>query len=292
MSKNKSSLTNFDECSPFFILGNPRSGTSMFRMMLNSHPEMVVPPECGFLEWLHSDFSDFAPETKGYEQFAKSVCASKKFETWEIEYSQLLETLFEYSPQNYRELCLCVYLSYAKKLRKRVVRVGDKNNYYMKRLNVLDDRFPLSKKIFILRDGRDVACSYLKLNEVKRTSEYYPNLSSNIREIAEEWRKNAESAAAYEKSGALVVKYEDLLSQANVVLKEVCSYLSIYYSESMLDFAQNNDEPVSFLQWKGKTTLDIQSDNKGNYKTVLSDTECAEFEDVAGEMLKFHGYMS
>ena len=32
-----------------FILGNPRSGTSLFRLMLNSHSMINATPECGFL---------------------------------------------------------------------------------------------------------------------------------------------------------------------------------------------------------------------------------------------------
>ena len=33
----------------FFIIGSQRSGTTMFRLMLNQHPELAVPFECGFI---------------------------------------------------------------------------------------------------------------------------------------------------------------------------------------------------------------------------------------------------
>ena len=41
---------------PFFILGNPRSGTTLLRLMLNNHPSVAVPMECGFAVWLHDSY--------------------------------------------------------------------------------------------------------------------------------------------------------------------------------------------------------------------------------------------
>src|ERR1700749_3822350 len=32
------------------IVGSPRSGTTLLRFMLDSHPEMAIPPETGFLK--------------------------------------------------------------------------------------------------------------------------------------------------------------------------------------------------------------------------------------------------
>jgi hypothetical protein len=31
------------------IVGSPRSGTTLLRFMLDSHPELAIPPETGFL---------------------------------------------------------------------------------------------------------------------------------------------------------------------------------------------------------------------------------------------------
>src|SRR5690242_21623862 len=32
-----------------FIVGVPRSGTTLLRLMLDSHPQLAIPPETGFL---------------------------------------------------------------------------------------------------------------------------------------------------------------------------------------------------------------------------------------------------
>src|SRR6185437_10887754 len=36
-------------CPMTIIVGSPRSGTTLLRLMLDSHPELTIPPETGFL---------------------------------------------------------------------------------------------------------------------------------------------------------------------------------------------------------------------------------------------------
>jgi len=44
--------------NPIFIIGNPRLGTSLLRVILNAHPNLVIPPECGFAMWLYPQFKN------------------------------------------------------------------------------------------------------------------------------------------------------------------------------------------------------------------------------------------
>ena len=41
-----------------FIIGNPRSGTSLLRLMLTCHPEIVIPPESHFFLWLEEKYGE------------------------------------------------------------------------------------------------------------------------------------------------------------------------------------------------------------------------------------------
>ncbi|MBO1520735.1 sulfotransferase [Oceanisphaera pacifica] len=274
----------------FFILGNPRSGTTLFRLMLNSHPDIIVPPECGFAEWFINDFSDVILNKKTYRTFAEAVCKCRKFETWGVSYDDLIKVIYYYSPKSYMDLCTCVYLSYANKFNKKPLLIGDKNNYYINKVERLSVFFPSSKKIFIIRDGRDVASSYFKLAKISRESRYFPELSDSISEIAYQWLKSANSALKYKSKGAIIIRYEDLIANPEVVLNDVCCYLNISYSPIMLKYYESNDEPVEFLAWKEKTQRAIMPENKGGYLTELTRHQIREFEVVAGPALKIFGY--
>src|SRR5271165_110540 len=43
------------------IVGVPRSGTTLLRFMLDSHPNLAIPPETGFLAWPLHWFTMVAP---------------------------------------------------------------------------------------------------------------------------------------------------------------------------------------------------------------------------------------
>ena len=44
-------MSNLSEM-PIFIVGNPRSGTTLLRYMISSHPRLHIPSETGFLPYL------------------------------------------------------------------------------------------------------------------------------------------------------------------------------------------------------------------------------------------------
>ena len=44
----------------FFVIGSPRSGTTLLRLMLNKNVKLSVPPEAGFLVWLYDKYKNFA----------------------------------------------------------------------------------------------------------------------------------------------------------------------------------------------------------------------------------------
>ncbi|VVT06242.1 Sulfotransferase family protein [Marinobacter salarius] len=281
---------NMNFNSPFFILGNPRSGTSLFRLMLNNHPEIVVPPECGFAEWLYEEFGGEEMSESTYRQFLLKVFKTRKFETWELNFDEILYSIKTSKPSNYQELVREIYRGYARKFGKDSAYFGDKNNYYINNVEKLEKIFPNCKKIFIVRDGRDVACSYLELEHKNIDSIYSPNLTKDVTKIAREWCKSVAIMTSWTSGGAISIRYEDLVLDPNATLQKVCEFLNVAYSENMLDYYKNNDEPEEFKAWKGKTFEPIEGSSVGRYKRELSLEQLADFERISKEMLEKAGY--
>ena len=275
---------------PFFIFGNPRSGTSLFRLMLNSHPHMVVPPECGFVEWLYDDFGhkDLSPAV--YCDFISKLFDSRKFETWGMEKTALLSIIEDVRPESYQGLVREVYLAYARRNGKAVRVFGDKNNYYINKVEKVDGIFPGCKKLFIVRDGRDVACSYLELKGRDIDSDYRPNLPEKIEDIATEWKSSVDTMMHWVAKGALRIRYEDLVADPRKTLTDVCQFLGVEYSPEMLEFYKNNDEPDSFKGWKEKTFTPLAPGSISRYITDLTSAQRACFEAAAGDSLQTAGY--
>jgi len=283
-----------------FILGNPRSGTSLFRVMLNNHPNTICPPECGFAHWWLSKYSNWKMDDNSsirLEEFLNDLLISKKIETWQLLKEDLRKVITKRNPINYSELVDCIYLSYSKNINEIEV-IADKNNYYINYLNDLRRIWSNAKFIHIIRDGRDVACSYMEVEKLKTTSPYKPKLSTSISSIANEWQNNNKSILEFTsglaRQESFFIKYENLISDPINTLKMVCEFIEIKYSSKMLDYYKTNDnkriEPLQTLDWKKKTLEKPDSSKIGRYKYDLTKQQITEFNIIALNSLKLFRY--
>ncbi|MEE9342839.1 MAG: sulfotransferase [Gammaproteobacteria bacterium] len=276
--------------SQFFIIGNPRSGTTIFRLMLHAHPEICVPPECGFALWLYNEHRNWCRRDGSLDAVIQDILASRKMDTWEIDAVQLIAFVKQHKPDNYQEICNLVYRFYGQSIGKKIKIWGDKNNFYIDYIPTMKALFPACKLILITRDGRDVACSYRELNRKKITSDYAPVLPDTIDDIAREWSDNNNKALSFfnniNQDDVFIVRYEDLILNTRATLAGVTNFLGLDFSTNMLDYHKDESEPIEFLQWKHKVRERLDSSHIGRYKQFLSQADVRNFENIAGSMLQ------
>ena len=156
-------------------------------------------------------------------------------------------------------------------LAKNIHRWGDKNNFHIRKIPILHAIFPSAKFIFIVRDGRDVACSYQALANKQFQSIYAPKLPTEITSIAKEWCSNNRTAIddlkQLGKQQVLRIRYEDLVRNPQGVLDEVCRFLELIFDIEMLNYYHHNrmakQEPLDFLAWKAKTVQPLDTTSIG-----------------------------
>lgn len=282
-----------------FILGNPRSGTSLFRLMLNSHPNIVCPPESGFGHWWLAKYNDWSItdlESTRLNDFLRDLFSSKKFETWYLNKEEVREFILKRRPEDYAGLISCIYLAYGQNPDEIKV-LADKNNYYIHHIEDLEKIWPNSKYIHIIRDARDVACSYIDNAKLRTDSPYKPDLSTDIDFIANEWCENNQKIAFLKKSNPenyLLVKYEDLILNTMETLVRCTSFLNVDFSDQMLNYFKNSDvkkiEPIATIDWKRKTMEKPDKNRVKRYLTDLDDKQQKRFLDIAKSSLEEYGY--
>lgn len=281
------------------ILGNPRSGTSLLRLMLNGHPRIVAPPECGFLQWWHPKYNHWEANSRGsiLDDFIDDLKQSRKIETWNLNFDELKRLTLANHPRNYGELCSMVYLQYSRQQGKSVDTIVDKNNYYIHHLHQLLEIWPDSFFIHLIRDGRDVACSYKAMANLKSLSPYLPLLPSDIRSITKEWKSNNNNIIDFLKmvspSKIISLRYEDLVTNPKESLDEICNRLSLAYDDGMLHYfeAQSlNKEPLETMDWKIKTLQKPDPNNIYKYRKELTKGEIEVFNQEAADLLTLYNY--
>jgi hypothetical protein len=282
---------------PIFVIGNPRSGTTLLRLMLTCHRNIVIPPECGFAVWLYPNYKTWDAEKR--HLFAHDVLQCRKIETWNWQADGLAPFLETRAPQCYADAVALVYEWYGICQGRRVERWGDKNNYYLNHIATLHEMFPAALFVHIVRDGRSVACSYKRLATAQLESPYAPRLPTEVRDIAAEWVRNIGVInAGFRCVGAaqrFEMRFEDLLLAPERTLRAVCRFLDEPYDPEMLDYDKKNREtmlePAEFAGWKAKTLQPLLTSESQPYLVELTSAERSTFESVASAELMRYGYI-
>jgi hypothetical protein len=262
--------------------------------MLNAHPHVVAPPECGFIQWNFSAFSstDFS-DSHQRSLFADAVLASKKMETWGLQKEQLLKAFNQVPSPNYQSLCEAVFSAYAatRDQEKSPEVAVDKNNYYLDYLEEINRAMPHATYLHVVRDVRDVAVSYLEIERKKHQGQYAPKLATTAEEIAESWCENNERTTAFlADKKHLIVRYEDLLVRPEIELARVATFLGIGYDSQMTRYYEFNDEPKETLGWKQKTLQPVDPSRAGAFRRELDPEFGDKLWELAEQTLVKFGY--
>lgn len=287
---------------PLFVIGNPRSGTSLLRLMLSSHSRVLIPPECGFIVWLHDKYAQWTQastqDAQARSAFLDDLNACKKFDTWGLAREQVETTILALQPQSYAALCGAVVFAYARAQGKDISLWGDKNNFYTQCVDTLIGLYPAARFLHIVRDGRDVAVSYREVMRSSSSSPYAPHLNTDAGDIAAEWSDNVtrveQSLSGIASSRRALVHYEDLVADPEAAMIKICEWLGLEFQPGMLSPHLQGDgrglEPPATLDWKRRTLEPVSADTVGRYRVAMPADDIQSFEAIAGPVLTRFGY--
>lgn len=267
-----------------FIIGNPRSGTSLLRIILNSHRNVTIPPECGFIHWWFDKYKKW-PNNNDLSNYINDLKNSKKIETWRLNFTDLSNYLNSKNPESYLELISNVIKFYGEtnlgKTKQNVL--GDKNNYYIDHLEELFQINPEAQFIFIIRDPKDVYCSYRGIDMKASDSKYIPKLTNDVNLFANKWVNNHAKIVDFisnnDINNYIIIEYEDLIKNLKLNLKKLTNFLQVYYDSQMENYYLKNDEPLEFMAWKKKTLTPPDATSIGRYIELLTDSEILTIDE-------------
>jgi hypothetical protein len=271
--------------SPIFIVGVHRSGTTLLRYMLNSSPQIYIPPE-----------SDFIPRFFGRDPTGELSPAR-------IEH--LLDTIFDQyrlvkewqgvRPTTQAFLAAMpgrtpaafldtLYGMYARQY--GAVRWGDKTPIYASYVDLIHRIFPRAKFVHIIRDGRDVALSLL--------DKWGHDLHIDIFFAARNWVRRIRQA---QNSGAQIgpdlfyqMRYEDLVREPESQLRELCDFLEEPYCPEMAAPHRLARATIREGDFHAPLRRPPSSDRIERWKLEMSVADQRLFHRVAGRLLAEFGY--
>ena len=253
--------------------------------------------------WLHDKYHAWSISDSMSDamrvSFVSDLMLSKKFDTWGVCASAIDAFIRDGQPASYADLCAMVYYAYASVQGKRTVIWGDKNNFHVNHLGLLAELFPCARYLNIVRDGRDVLCSYREVMANPSNSPYSPRLDVDVQKVSREWARNVIMVRNFlldvSPAQAKTVRYDDLVATPDVLVNDVCNWLGVQYSGSLLSFNTINKlkalEPKKTMDWKRRTLEPISAATVGRYKNELSENEVEAFISAGREPLEIYGYI-
>lgn len=274
---------------PVFVIGAPRSGTTLLQYMLRSHPRISFPTgESHFMVPLYRNaasygdlqlaanmrklLSDMHRRNPGFidsdlhglkfdiDQLAEKFCTLKLSTV-----PAVVRGLLELNAHGEGKM-----------------RWGDKTPYYSLHVPVIMEMFPDAQIIHIIRDGRDCALSML--------GRRYDLGIHNVYEAAKIWKSyvTAGQASGRELGPEKYFEfhYEDMLGDQENSVRQICNFLKEEFNDSVINYRK--------AIGSGKTPLlrkPIQKHNYGKWKTNMSQWQIKVFEGVAGDALEANGYV-
>lgn len=190
---------------PIFIVGCQRSGTTLLRLMLDSHPNISCGPETRFLQ----DFAKLTSESwdrLSLYGFPKSYWLDKSaefFDSFQTEYAKS----------------------------RGKTRWADKTPRYALSLGYINEVFPTAQIVHIIRDGRDVVASHRDRwgywSAVKAV-EKWPRYIRTARRVG----------ARLPDDRYIEIRYEDLVLATEASLRRLLQYLGEPWDDAVLHHDQ------------------------------------------------------
>jgi hypothetical protein len=269
---------------PFvFIVGCGRSGTTMLRSMFDSHPDIAIPGESGFI-WRRRNRYD-GGEGFDVRAFVDYLLDHRRFRRWGVERSAVQSALLEPAPATYADALRIVYRLYADSRGKE--RFGDKTPGHVLRIPLLTELFPESRIIHLVRDGRNVALSYMDIKE------WGP---SKVAEAAQYWKKRVQrgrkDGLALGQDRYQEVTYESLVEDPENQLRRLARFAGVAYHDSMMLYFERAGEVLTTELHPHRHQGLFKPPTKGlrDWRTKMGETDVACFEAIAGNVLEEFGY--
>lgn len=278
---------------PFFVLGHPRSGTTLLRALLSRHPDVFIPPENGALWRMIRVFGD--TRSGDWEGVVDSVLGEfekgYEYHAWGLDSRELRDQALAIPRQerSLEVLIATVYRRYGERFAPGKTLWGDKTTPgSFSHLYKLPLVFPRSSYLHIIRDGRDCVASAMQAGFYDR----------DIGLAARAWRDNVRQCRRFGNGargsrGYLEIHYESLVDDPASCLPGICKLLGIEPAAAMLSYdgdVADQLPDVQSLQHHANVTRPIFRNSVGKWRQQLSAQQCREVEQITGAELLRSGY--
>lgn len=273
--------------SPVFVVGLGRSGTTMLRLMLHQHSAFAMLSETWFgpRVWDRRWAFPFRQTTgRFFERMVDSfISLLNKYDDFPMDLEMYRHNILS-CPQSLSSMLTLLGRQWASQHEKPLW--GEKTPVHVRYLSVLARMYPGLKVVHIVRDPRDVALSLAEAPFVQCADPVCWAIEWLRGMEIEEQQKKLEPAL---EGRLLYVRYEDLVTEPERVLTDVCEHLEQNFDAKMLDF-QGAAQLAPSLPWMSALQHPLSQKRIGRWRKELDRFEVELIESLCGQRMRNLGY--
>lgn len=269
-----------------FIVGCPRSGTTLLRRMVAAHREIAITPETQWIPRLFKRQKGLTPEGLVTPKVIDRLLEHRRFHLLGIGREDLEKLISPGEPVSYASFVGRIFDLYGKANRKRLV--GDKTSGYVRNIRVLHALWPEARFVHIIRDGRDVALSVMNWSKAHRATGFFRTWAEDPVSTAALWwtcnvRFGREGSEGLGPRLYHEVRYESLLADPAGECAKLCAFLGVPYDDAMPRYHERRPAVAPDLdadhQWLPLTS------GLRDWRSQMPAEAVERFEAAAGDLL-------
>ncbi|MBK5966116.1 hypothetical protein CCR95_19030 [Thiocystis minor] len=256
-----------ENARPLFILGVPRSGTTMLARLLNTHTGIVQTYEtAAFLLFDHI--------IKNTKHGVKSgIYYGKEYqELWSEQLAQAAKSIIN---SFYQKIC-------ESENRHNVRYWGDKHPHHNACLPFLERLYPNSLYVYIVRDPRDTICSIIKMNDCGMDEAF-----KIWSKIANDYEKFCEST---DHSRIYTLRYEDIVQDYMDKLEAIMDWLDLEIDDNFRELIINK-QGFDFHNPNDTSQFNFNERSVARWKQNLTPQENSHVLNSASEYMEKYHYI-
>lgn len=265
-----------------FLVGCPRSGTTILQSLLAAHPKITSFPETKFFHYL-CRFRSQLPD-RLYKFFHSDICRPDLYDSSEIYWRTSASDRVKWFVGVLDRLAI-------EENNKVWLEKTPEHVYFIQEIL---QYLPDAKFIHIVRNPLDVVASLRRATQDPLSNNLWGGRQWTLDFCIERWKSSASIARSFSNAPQhLIIRYEDLVRDKIKILSQCCYFIDVSYDAEMLrNYRAKALELGQGLPWHEGIDREVEPAIAPKYKDFFDADEIGYILEKTEELRSKFGYFT